>query len=122
MYQSINILGQKLQPCCSNPVTGFYRDSYCNTGDEDSGMHTVCIHVTEKFLAFSKSAGNDLSTDIPEYHFVGLKPGQKWCLCAGRWLEAYKNNMAPPVYMEATHEETLAVIPFELLQNFSYER
>ncbi len=119
MYESKNILGLPLKSCCSDPVTGFYRDSYCNTGDDDTGMHTVCIKITDQFLEFSKKIGNDLSTDIPEFNFKALKENDRWCLCAGRWLEAYKNNQAPPVYLESTHEETLAVIPFTILESFA---
>lgn len=119
MFDSVNVLGEKLKPCCSDPMTGFYRDSFCNTGHQDQGMHTVCVAVTEEFLGFSKRAGNDLSTPHPQFNFPGLKEGDKWCLCAGRWLEAYKNGHAPKVYLESTHEETLAIIPLELLKKFS---
>lgn len=121
MFESKNILGQKLKLCCNDPQTGFYRDGHCNTGHEDSGMHTVCIIANEDFLEFSKQAGNDLSSPIPEFSFPGVKPGQKWCLCAGRWLEAYKSGKAPQVDLEATHEETLAVIPYELLAEHSIQ-
>ncbi len=118
MFNSINVLGGKLESCCHNPKTGFYRDGFCNTDYTDTGMHTVCIIATQEFLAYSKSVGNDISTPIPEYNFPGIRPGNKWCLCAGRWLEAYKAGKAPPVILEATHEETLAVIPLKYLKEF----
>ena len=116
MFDAVNVLGQKLKSCCTSPMTGFYRDGYCNTNFDDTGMHTVCIYITEKFLLFSKEIGNDLSTDMPEYGFKGLKEGDRWCLCAGRWLEAYKAGAAPKVYLECTHEESLAVIPYKYLE------
>lgn len=117
MLESINVLGEKLKPCSHDPVTGFFRDGCCNTSHDDQGMHTVCVKLTEEFLEFSKAAGNDLSTPKPEFGFEGLKPGQQWCLCAGRWLEARRANKAPPVALESTHEEALAIIPLELLKD-----
>jgi uncharacterized protein (DUF2237 family) len=114
----LNILGTPLKACCHNPKTGFYRDGFCHTGDDDHGLHTVCIEATEEFLAFSRSVGNDLSTPRPEFAFPGVKPKDRWCLCAGRWLEAYKNNAAPTVDLEATHEETCAIIPLDILKRF----
>jgi uncharacterized protein (DUF2237 family) len=119
MFESRNIFGQKLTPCCYSPKTGFYRDGLCNTGLEDHGIHTVCIEATEKFLAFSKSKGNDLSTPNPQFNFPGLVPGDKWCLCAGRWLEAHQAGAAPKVDLNATHEETLAIIPYDLLERYT---
>jgi uncharacterized protein (DUF2237 family) len=107
---ALNVLGQALVPCSLDPLTGFYRDGCCNTGYDDTGIHTVCVRVTAKFLAFSKARGNDLSTPMPEFGFPGLKPGDQWCLCAGRWKEALDAGMAPPVVLAATHEETLAVV------------
>ncbi len=98
-----NVLGTQLQPCCFDPMTGFYRDGYCRTGKEDMGLHTVCVIVTEKFLKFSKRMGNDLSTPIPEYEFPGLQPGDRWCLCVSRWVEAENAGVAPQVILEATH-------------------
>jgi uncharacterized protein (DUF2237 family) len=118
-YESKNVLGEKLKPCCHDPLTGFYRDGFCNTGDEDRGIHTVCIVATAEFLNFSKQAGNDLSTPKPAFNFPGVRPGEKWCLCAGRWLEAYKANAAPHVILEATHEETLAIIPMTILKQYA---
>jgi len=106
-----NVLGSRLTPCCAN--TGFYRDGYCRTGPEDQGTHVVCAKVTAEFLEFTKSKGNDLSTPRPG--FPGLKPGDKWCLCALRWLEAYKAGKAPPVVLEATHESALRYISKDVL-------
>ena len=105
--QTKNIFGEPLQTCCTAPMTGFFRDGLCRTDDSDHGTHTVCAIVTEEFLTFSKSMGNDLSTPRPEWQFPGLKPGDKWCLCASRWKEAFDAGVAPKVILEATHEETL---------------
>jgi len=105
-----NIFGEPLKPCCNNPKTGFYRDGNCRTDEFDHGTHTVCVIVTEEFLSFSKSRGNDLSTPRPEYQFPGLKPGDKWCLCALRWKEAFEAGFAPKVELEATDEKTLDYI------------
>lgn len=102
-----NVLGGALLPCSVAPLTGFYRDGCCNTGPEDMGCHTVCAEMTAEFLAFSKARGNDLSTPRPEFGFAGLKPGDRWCLCAARWDEARRAGMAPPVLLEATHEGAL---------------
>lgn len=98
-----NVLGTALQSCSMDPVTGFYRDGCCNTGSEDLGLHLVCVQVTAEFLAFSQQAGNDLSTPRPEYHFPGLRPGDRWCLCVHRWKEALDAGMAPAVVLESTH-------------------
>jgi uncharacterized protein (DUF2237 family) len=102
-----NVLGGELQPCSFDPLTGFYRDGCCNTGAEDTGVHTVCVHVTDEFLEFSKSVGNDLSTPMPQYGFAGLHDGDQWCLCAARWQEAFEAGKAPRVVLEATHLQTL---------------
>lgn len=112
---SKNVFGESLIPCSTDPMTGFYRTGCCETGPEDSGTHTVFAVMTEEFLHFSKTAGNDLITPLPEYQFPGLKPGDKWCLCALRWLEAYNAGYAPHVYLEATNEKTLSIIPMEIL-------
>ena len=104
--KSINVLGKKLNICCNNPKTGFFRNGLCDTCKEDIGVHTVCILATEDFLKFSKSAGNDLSTPHPEFQFPGLNPGDRWCLCALRWKEAYDKGMAPPVFLDSTHINT----------------
>ena len=111
-----NVLGTKLETCCTDPMTGFYRDGLCKTGAEDYGTHVICAEMTESFLTFTKSRGNDLSTPIPAYQFPGLKPGDKWCLCALRWKEAYDAGMAPPVVLERTHEKALQYITLEVLK------
>jgi uncharacterized protein len=110
-----NVLGGELESCSLSPLTGFYRNGCCDTGPEDLGVHTVCAQVTEEFLAFSQARGNDLSTPNPDFGFSGLSPGDRWCLCASRWLEAWEAGVAPPVFLAGTHEATLAVMPIELL-------
>ena len=117
-YKSINVLGTELKDCSCDPMTGFFRDGCCNTSKEDFGIHTVCIIATKEFLEFSKSVGNDLSTDNLQFNFKGLKSGDKWCLCALRWKEADKAGCAPPVLLESTHQETLKVIDIYQLQRF----
>ena len=102
-----NVLGTDLQPCSTDPMTGFYRDGCCNTGGDDVGVHTVCAVVTDDFLEFSKAAGNDLSTPMPQFGFPGLRDGDQWCLCAPRWQEAFEAGKAPRVVLEATHVQTL---------------
>jgi uncharacterized protein (DUF2237 family) len=119
--QGLNVFGEPLAPCGLDPVTGFYRDGCCNTGYEDVGIHTVCTRVTKEFLEFSKSRGNDLTTAAPDLGFPGLKPGDRWCVCAGRWKEAYDAGVAPPVVLAATHEETLAIVPLEVLKRFALD-
>jgi uncharacterized protein (DUF2237 family) len=111
-----NVLGGELQVCSLNPLTGFYRDGCCHTGANDYGVHVVCAQVTAEFLEFSKSRGNDLITPAPMYNFPGLKPGDRWCLCAGRWLEAKEAGVAPPVILAATHISALEHISFEDLK------
>jgi len=113
---SINVLGETLKPCSSDPVTGFYRDGCCNTGPDDTGIHTVCIEVTAEFLDFSKMRGNDLSTPRPEFGFPGLIPGDRWCLCAERWAEADAYEAAPHVILQSTHINTLEIIPLAVLR------
>jgi uncharacterized protein len=110
-----NVLGGQLEACSLDPLTGFYRNGCCDTGPDDLGVHSVCAQVTEEFLEFSREQGNDLSTPAPHYGFPGLVPGDRWCLCASRWLEAWEAGAAPPVYLAATHEATLAMMPVELL-------
>lgn len=110
-----NVLGEPLQMCCSDPKTGFYRDGFCHTGPEDYGTHVVCAQMTEDFLAFTRSNGNDLSTPVPAYDFPGLKPGDHWCLCVSRWKEALEAGKAPPVILEATHEKALQTVSMEQL-------
>jgi len=119
MDESINVLGETLELCGDDPVTGYFRDGKCNTCEDDIGLHTVCIMATREFLEFSRSKGNDLSTPAPEYGFKGVKPGNTWCLCAARWLEAYKEGMAPKVFLTRTHQRTLEVVPFEILKRFA---
>jgi len=115
MMKDRNVLGGALGTCCSNPATGFYRDGYCRTGPGDSGSHVVCAIMTREFLDFTRSRGNDLSSPMPYFNFPGLKPGDRWCLCASRWKEAFEAGMAPPVILEATHAKVLDFIPFEWL-------
>lgn len=121
MDESINVYGEALEMCCDNPVTGFFRDGKCNTNKDDVGSHTVCIQVTKEFLEYSKSRGNDLSTPIPEFGFKGLKAGNSWCLCAARWLEAEKANMAPRIHLMRTHIKALEIVPMELLKKYAVD-
>ncbi len=116
-----NVLGQELQCCCTSPVTGFYRDGFCQTGPMDFGSHTVCAELTAEFLAFSKSQGNDLITPIPRYQFPGLKPGDRWCLCVSRWQEAFLAGCAPKVILESCHEKALEVATLEDLQRHAID-
>jgi len=111
----LNVVGGALQPCSTEPLTGFFRDGCCATGEEDLGSHTVCAVMTEEFLAFSRQAGNDLSTPRPEWGFPGLVAGDRWCVCAERWLEAHRAGVAPPVVLGATHARALEVVPIQLL-------
>lgn len=111
-----NVFGQPLEPCSHRPKTGFYRTGCCETGPDDVGIHTVCCVMTEAFLNFARVMGNDLSTPRPEYGFSGLKAGDRWCLCVARWREAFVAGVAPPVILEATHEETLAMVTLEQLK------
>jgi len=116
-----NVLGGPLAPCSHQPRTGFFRDGCCNTGPEDHGLHVVCAQVTREFLLFARERGNDLITPVPEFSFPGLKPGDRWCVCAGTWRQAYEAGVAPPVMLRATHEETLAVIPLEALKEHALD-
>lgn len=113
---SINVLGGALAPCSTTPLTGFFRDGHCNTCAEDQGSHTVCVVMTAEFLAFSKYVGNDLSTPRPEFNFSGLKPGDSWCLCAARFLQAADEGCAPQVNLEATHQRALDIVPLKILR------
>ena len=115
-----NVLGTELQSCCTDPLTGYYRDGFCKTGDQDVGTHVLCAIMTEEFLEYTKSKGNDLSTPRPQWQFPGLKPGDKWCLCISRWIEAEKAGMAPQVVLEATHEKALEYTNFEVLLEYKY--
>ena len=114
-----NVLGGQLLACSYDPVTGYFRDGCCNTDSTDRGNHTICVRVTGQFLDFSRAQGNDLATPMPEYRFAGLKPGDRWCICASRWYEALEAGMAPPVVLEATHEETLAIVPLGVLTDYA---
>jgi uncharacterized protein len=116
MAESLNVLGGPLKPCAFDPMTGFFRDGCCNTGASDAGRHTICAKMTAEFLAFSKARGNDLSTPRPEFGFTGLRPGDRWCLCANRWKEAWLAGAAPKVALTATHAATLDHVPLEALR------
>ncbi|WP_059001661.1 DUF2237 family protein [Leptolyngbya sp. NIES-2104] len=110
MNRARNVLGGELQSCCRSPMTGYYRDGFCTTGAGDVGVHVVCAQLTEEFLEFTKSRGNDLSTPMPLYDFPGLKPGDRWCLCAARWKEALDAGVAPPVVLASTHAASLEYV------------
>lgn len=116
MEPSVNVLGTRLEPCSMMPLTGFYRNGCCDTGQGDAGSHTVCVIVDAEFLALSKYWGNDLSTPRPEFRFEGLKPGDRWCLCAARFLQAAQEFAAPRVVLESTHARALDIVPLELLR------
>ena len=117
----LNVLGEPLESCCTDPITGFFRDGYCRTIQQDMGLHTVCAQLTDDFLQFSLSKGNDLITPQPDVEFPGLKAGNRWCLCALRWKEAWEANKAPRVLLRATHINTLDVIPLEVLKPFAID-
>ncbi len=119
--QQRNVFGESIETCSIRPMTGFYRSGCCHTGEDDAGMHTICILVTAEFLAFSKMRGNDLSTPLPEFGFPGLQPGDRWCLCAERWKEALEAGMAPRVVLQATHENTLEVVSIEDLKRYAID-
>ena len=116
----LNVFGLPLESCCQDPLTGYFRDGYCKTMREDLGTHVVCARVTLEFLEFSRSRGNDLITPIPQWQFPGLKPGDQWCLCVSRWIEAEKAGVAPPVVLEATHEKALEYTNMETLLKYAY--
>ncbi|WP_028031884.1 DUF2237 family protein [Gemmobacter nectariphilus] len=118
---SVNVLGGALQTCSTAPMTGFFRNGCCDTGPADHGLHTVCAVMTAEFLALSKYLGNDLSTPRPEFGFAGLKPGDRWCLCASRFLQAHDEGAAPRVNLDATHRRTLEVVPLEILRLHALE-
>ena len=119
---ALNVLGTPLQACSYDPLTGYFRDGCCNTAADDTGSHVVCARVTEEFLKFSFEVGNDLNTPRPEYRFKGLQPGDRWCLCALRWKEAYLAGVAPPVVLECTHERALNFVTLAQLQAHAYKR
>jgi uncharacterized protein (DUF2237 family) len=116
---ALNVLGTALVPCSYDPLTGYYRDGCCNTSDDDVGLHVVCVRVTPEFLTYSQARGNDLSTPRPEHRFRGLNPGDRWCLCALRWMEACAAGVAPPVVLDATHERALDLVALTLLKAHS---
>jgi uncharacterized protein (DUF2237 family) len=116
MGRASNVLGEPLETCCTDPMTGFYRNGCCDTGPGDVGLHLVCAQVTEAFLAFSRRRGNDLITPAPQWGFPGLKPGDRWCLCVERWKEAYEAGVAPPVVLAATHISALEYVDLDVLQ------
>ncbi|MFC2969278.1 DUF2237 family protein [Acidimangrovimonas pyrenivorans] len=122
MEPSLNVLGGKLETCSTDPMTGFYRNGCCDTGKLDYGRHTVCAVMTAEFLALSKYLGNDLSTPRPEHNFAGLKPGDQWCLCAVRFLQAHEEGAAPQVNLAATHKRTLDIVPLEVLERYAVGR
>lgn len=119
MEDSLNVFGEKLIACSEDPLTGFFRDGCCNTNDEDLGSHTVCIEVSKDFLEYSRFRGNDLSTPHPEFGFPGLQPGDRWCLCAARWREAYEQEMAPRVFLQRTHQKALEAVPLAILRKYA---
>ncbi len=121
MTRARNVLGDELQSCCTSPTTGYYRDGFCSTGAGDVGVHVVCAQLTEEFLQFTKSRGNDLSTPMPLYDFPGLKPGDRWCLCASRWKEALDAGVAPPVVLASTHAATLEYVSLRDLKQHAIE-
>ena len=119
MDDSVNVFGEKLMSCGHDPVTGFFRDGCCNTNDQDVGSHTICIEATSAFLEFSRFKGNDLSTPVPQFGFAGLKEGDRWCLCASRWLEAHEQGMAPKVHLTRTHKKALDIVPLDILRQYA---
>ena len=119
MQDMLNVLGTELQECSTDPMTGFFRNGCCATGPQDGGSHTVCVRVTQEFLEFSKSRGNDLMTPVPQFEFPGLTAGDQWCLCAARWKEAFEAGVAPRVMLLATHEAALKIIPLEDLKQMA---
>jgi len=121
MDAKLNVLGEPLQPCSDDPVTGFFRDGCCNTSGDDIGMHVVCVRVTKEFLEFSRFSGNDLSTPLTEFGFPGLKPGDQWCLCAARWQEALEAGAAPRVVLQSTHAAALRIVRLQDLKKLALD-
>mgnify|MGYP000850497465 CR=1 FL=1 len=119
MDESLNVFDEPLLSCSESPVTGFFRDGCCNTSDEDFGSHTVCVEVTQDFLDYSRFRGNDLSTPMPDFGFPGLQAGDRWCLCASRWLEAYEQGMAPKIFLTRTHKRALEIVELEKLKEYA---
>lgn len=121
MDDSVNVFDEELETCGDDPETGFFRDGCCNTSSEDIGSHTVCVLASQDFLEYSRFKGNDLTTPAPQQGFPGLQPGDRWCLCAARWLEAYNQGMAPKVYLRRTHKKALDVVPMGVLREFAID-
>ena len=121
MDKSVNVFGEPLVTCGDNPNTGYYRDGKCNTCSDDIGSHTVCIEASNEFLEYSRLRGNDLSTPMPEFDFPGLQPGDSWCLCAARWLQAQEQGMAPKVHLMRTHIKALEIVPMQLLKKYAVD-
>ena len=117
----LNVLDEPLSVCSENPLTGFFRDGCCNTNDDDISSHTICVEVSKTFLEYSRFKGNDLTTPAPEFGFPGLNDGDRWCLCAQRWLEAYNEKMAPRVHLMSTHKKSLEIVPLNLLKQFAID-
>ena len=120
-FNQKNVLGEPLEPCCLDPTTGFFRDGHCHTRQEDSGLHIICVHITQQFLEFSKSVGNDLSTPLPLYNFPGLKENDRWCLCILRWVESFENNVPPQIYIRSTHILALEYVSLETLKKYAID-
>lgn len=120
-HDSLNVYEEPLETCCEDPMTGFFRDGCCNTTDEDLGFHTVCVELTDDFLNFSKRMGNDLITPQPAFNFPGLKAGDRWCLCASRWLQAHQAGVAPRVHIRSTHKRTLEIVELKLLKAYAVD-
>ena len=116
-----NVFDEFIDECCSNPITGYFRDGFCHTDEMDRGLHVVCSLINDEFLAFSKSKGNDLSTPSPEFNFPGLKEGDSWCVCAERWKEAYEHGFAPKVYLKKTHKKAANIIDIEILKSYAID-
>ena len=121
MDESINVFGEPLEANRGEPVTGFFRDNMCNSCEQDIGSHTVSIKATQEFLEYSRFKGNDLSTPVPEFGFAGIKPGDTWCLCAARWLQAQQDDRAPRVYLKKTHIKALEIVPLEILRKYAVD-
>jgi uncharacterized protein (DUF2237 family) len=119
--EDCNVLGGRLEVCGTEPLTGFFRDGCCSTGPEDLGSHTICAVATREFLDHQRSVGNDLSTPMPQYHFPGLQPGDRWCVVAARWLQAYQDGIAAPVVLAATHERAADIVALELLREHAVD-
>lgn len=121
MNETLNVLGEALEPCSLKPLTGFYRDGSCNTEEDNPGVHAICIYATDEFLAYSKKVGNDLSTPMPQYDFAGVKAGQSWCLSGPRFVQAHHDGMAPHIFIHATHQRMLELIDLETLKKYAID-